>query len=302
MANMNLCSTLWKSQDELKQAYADAEKFLKEGKNLSLAEYQQAIDKLSKAKEEYNNSLYTKLPDGRKIYALDYLSLIKLCDSNVIDFEFLIRNQPDEFLREGRIIKLDIQALCIADIKHVSELTKLEWFNCVSTSESDLTSLTNLKNLKWLDCSYTQISDISPLSHLSNLQELRCKNTRISTISSLANLKQLKYLDCSNTGVSDPTPLAGLEYLENLNLSKTKILTIESLKMLNNLKMLDIEETAVSDASSLIGLKKLVDFHCSHTKISDLTALSHIPFIDAASCPLTNESKELAKLKKWSLL
>ena len=195
---MNLCQTLWASYNALKQAHSDAEMFLEEGKNLSLVDYKNALEKLSKAKEDYNKSFYTTLPDGREIYTLDYLSIIRLCDVNEVDLNEILAEQKDDFLVDRRVNSINLYGTKVSDLTPVAGLTNLIELWCYNTKVSDLTPLARLTNLNELWCYETQVSDLTPLAGLTKLQWLNCTNTQVSDLTPLANLTNLIYVNAEN--------------------------------------------------------------------------------------------------------
>lgn len=188
---MNLCKTLWESYDALKQAHAEAEMFLREGNALSLARFQQSIEKLSKAKKNYNDSLYTKLPDGREIYTLDYLSFIRICNDNDYDLNNILSMQGPDFLLDKRINSLTLDMIGLKKL-NTSDFTALTDLNC---SMNQITSIdvSGNKALKVLICEDNQITSLSTISHLQNLVFILARNNPLDNASKqLVESKGLK--------------------------------------------------------------------------------------------------------------
>lgn len=209
---MNTCQKLWESYEALKQAKAYTENMLNEGKKLSIADFDLAIEKLSKAKFEYNDSFYTKLPNGRIIYTLDYLSLIQICDTSRLTLDKLLLEQPEDFLNHN----LRINSLII---------------NQRGIKKLDITALTDLTKL---DCSYNDLPLID-ISRNIKLEEFDCRGNRIYSLKITKN-PALRILKFSNNEIHSIDISKNLD-LTHIYCSKNRLTTISTFKALPNLKV-----------------------------------------------------------------
>ena len=281
---MNLCHSLWSSYNALKQEYVELERFLKEENKITLFQFQEAIKKLTILKEEFNASLYTKLPDGKEIYTLDYISLIRICEANELDFLSVLERQDNESLSHNdHFLNQD---------KRINSL-KLGNLNLKSLDVSTFNALTELR------CSHNQL-EILDVSNNPKLIELHCTNNLLTHLNTSQNFS-LKQLSCScnlitTLDISKNTELRWLGCSENqlsyLDVSENTSLS-ELLCANNKLTKLD-----VSNNSNLTAV------YCRDNRIISLLSLldlQNLISVDAASNPLDEVSIQLAKIRRWKI-
>jgi hypothetical protein len=148
----DLCKQLWSSFNALKEATEEASEFLSEREDFTLAEINKRIKALSAAKDEYEKYHYTKLPDGREIYTLDYLAILRFCEKNNFSFKKVLGMQPDDFLEDRRVVKFLWTFAQGDDVSPLADLTSLRWLGGWGIEDLDLSPL-DLTSLELFDCS-----------------------------------------------------------------------------------------------------------------------------------------------------
>lgn len=205
---------------------------------------------------------------------------------------------------EGKIVRAELIAADLKDIKPLADLTDLRTVVCAvsrpdewreSSVKAPLSDLTPLKGLSLREVciSHTRVKDLSPLAGMP-LTKLDLTGTRVTDLSVLKGMP-LQDLALSHLNIRDIKPLAGLP-LESLNIGHTEVsdlapLTgmklkrliatasrIRDIKVLAGmpLKELNISRTELTDLSPLMGME-LDNLNMSQTRVRDLTPLAAMP-------------------------
>ncbi|MBD5145374.1 MAG: protein kinase [Ruminococcus sp.] len=168
------------------------------------------------------------------------LSNMGLNNSDIADLKYMTN-----------LTKLELDENNISDISVLSGLTNLQELKLTNNSIKDFSPVKKLKNLKIFKAAINNISDISFLSELTNIVDLRLGVNNISDISVLANLSKLEYLDLRANKINDISPLAKLENLSEIHIAKNNFTSLSPLKNQNNIKKLWIDKNQLQNISAL---------------------------------------------------
>ena len=190
-----------------------------------------------------------------------------------------------------------------ADVKDLSELSKLQFIEHLSLQQGDyenlsaISALTKLKTLTidGVTLKSEELKAIASLPELTSLSMVRCNLSNISELSAATGLISL---NLSNNTIRDLDPLSGLVNLEYLNLSHNAVTQLTALTGASKLKELDVSYNSVSSTVALSGCKSLevlrIDYnaltsfegldkvpelsklYANHNQISDITALAAV--------------------------
>ena len=171
----------------------------------------------------------------------------------------------------------------VSDLAPLTDLKKLQSFDCSDTRVSNLSPLATLYALTSIDCARTQVRDLSPLAALYPLTSIDCSGTQISDLAPLNDLRALESFSCPGTQVSDLAPLTPLHALTRIDCSRTRVGDLSPLAALHALVQIDCSGTQVSDLAPLGALRALTRFGCSETQVSDLSPLAEITSLSSIS-------------------
>lgn len=153
------------------------------------------------------------------------------------------------------LTKLELDGNNISDISVLSGLTNLQELKLSHNNIKDFTPIKNLKKMKVFKAANNSISDISFLSGLTNITELRLGINNISDISILENLSKLEYLDLRANRINDISALAKLESLSEIHIYKNNFRSLSPLKNQNSIKKIWIDKNQLQDISALSDYK-----------------------------------------------
>jgi beta-lactamase regulating signal transducer with metallopeptidase domain/Leucine-rich repeat (LRR) protein len=183
-------------------------------------------------------------------------------------------------INENKVPGLKLDLVTDSDMRHLADLTGLQWLNLSRTQVGDdeLTDLRALNTLQFLRLDDTQVtgSGLEYLKGLTGLKTLSLMGTRITDMSlvHLKGLTGLQELWLYNTQITDAGMafLKDLTGLRDLNLGHTRITDtgLTHLRGLTGLRELDLGGTSITDAGlEHLDLNRLTDLDVSNTQVTD---------------------------------
>lgn len=168
-----------------------------------------------------------------------------------------------------------------AEVKDLSELSKLPFIETLSIQQGDyenlsaIAALTNLTNLTIDGVTLTteEMEVIAALPDLNTLSMARCNLSSISELSAAVGLTRL---NLSSNTIRDLDPLSALTNLEYLNLSHNAVTQLTALTSLAQLKELDVSYNSVNSTVALSGCKSLDTLHLDYNALTSFEGLDKL--------------------------
>ncbi len=288
------CLLLMSACYEAKGDYVNAIAIL-ESSNSGSDAISERIERLKKAKEEYENGK-TVLICGEP-YAVD---------STMLDLsgKRIRSNRLDELSKLEQLTSLRLNNNLIMKLDFLKPLNKLVSLDLSDNQISDISALAYMQNLRTLHLDNNRIRDFTPLYNLDKLTTLTIGGMEISE-SQLEELKKalpgciifsdeaaediveirmggktfksdVTTLDLSNCGLTDIYALSVCTKLTSLNISGNYIHDLTPLMDMPNLKVLDLSNNKISNIGPLMGLTKLDKLNIEGNSVSSIAALSDL--------------------------
>lgn len=198
--------------------------------------------------------------------------VIKLENEAQIDLDAIWKNPNLKTITELRKVCMYLPP----EIKHLSHLTSLSIFNCVSLA-TDIGYLTNLRMLELHRCSITYLPD--EMKNFKNLEHLLIKEAQILDIVQICALTSLKslHLEC-NYIETIPKEISQLSQLTSIKFKmESNLRDIDALCTLEKLSTLEISFGKFEAIPSQIGLlKDLTNLDISCEELREISALSQL--------------------------
>lgn len=215
---------------------------------------------------------------------------------NVSDAHTLFTNQL------WNITTLDIPA----DVKDLSELSKMPFIEHLSIQQGDYQNLSNISALTKLKTlvidgvtlNTEEIKAIASLPDLTLLSMVRCN---LSSINELSAATGLTSLNLSNNTIRDLEPIRSLVNLEYLNLSHNAVTQLTALAGATKLKELDVSYNSVTSTIALSGCKNLEVLHADYNALTNVDGLDKLSGLFALSAN-HNQITNIASLSHLSKL
>ncbi len=296
------CLLLMSQCYEAKYDYVNAIAIL-ESSNSDSESIKKRIEKLKKAKEEYES--------GR---------VVLICGKQY-DIETTVLDLSGKGIRSGRLAELgkltELTSLKLADnelttLDFLKPLEKLVSLDLSKNKITDISALAGLRTLRTLHLDGNKIEDFSPLFGLKNLTMLTISDIEINE----SQLKELKeelsgcviYSDEAKEDIVNIS-LGGKSFksdVTELDLSGCGIKDISALSVCTKLTKLDLSDNQISDISPLVDIPGLTELDLSNNQISDISPLMSMTELKKLS--LSNNGirsaavlKELTKLTELRL-
>ncbi len=235
------------------------------------------------------------IPEG-DIWSSDALDVKELSLQEGLEFA-----SPTEFVEveihdgeHSHVVDEIVETVDISleDLRHFTNLTRLDFGGMGKHSISDLSPLAELKNLERLSITYgggemgenkdtAKIGDISPIAELDKLEVLYLENIKLTDLSALDGLDNLIRLSLGENLISDLTPISNLPNLIDLSIYDNKITDLSPLSTLPKLQYLLIGQNELSDLSPLSAITSLTSLGMYETNVTSLTPLSSLENLES---------------------
>ena len=223
-----------------------------------------------------------------------HLKEISLSGIKVADFSWL---KGSKYTLE----KAHIENSQVADLRALSECSRLNQLEFISSGLTLLDFLERMHSLEILDLKSNLITDVHPLQNLRNLKKLSLYDNRISEASSLTELFKLEDLDLGHN-VLYRFSLGYLERLRTLNLSQNHLAVMAeadisdaryrleklllngndiravhaSVENLKNLRVLALGSNKLNKVDGLEVVGSLEELYLDDNKLTDISILSKL--------------------------
>lgn len=157
--------------------------------------------------------------------------------------------------------------LCDNDLIKLTNLTRLDIFNCPNITDEGITQMTHLRSLSLVGSSDRKITS-QGIACLTNLEKLDL--TRNSQITDIAlTMHKLQHLDLTGNYTIADSVLDKLTNLTYLSLRSNTLITDAGLRPLVLLEELDLSWNRIVTDAALAGLTSLKTLHADRSKVTD---------------------------------
>ncbi|MCM1578985.1 MAG: hypothetical protein NC078_09330, partial [Ruminococcus sp.] len=211
--------------------------------------------------------------DKVSVIAITDTGYYRLKNGGYIHTDYISKNKPETTAAVQKAQAVPI-SITIKGKEYSTDLTELS-LSDMGLTTGDIADLKYMTNLTKLELDGNNITDINILTYLTDLQELKLTENNIRNFSPLKNLTKLKILKIGVNNISDISFLSGLTNITELRMGVNNITDLSPLKNLTKLEFLDVRANNVSDISVLAELPNLSEVYLYKNDLTDLKALKN---------------------------
>lgn len=167
----------------------------------------------------------------------------------------------------------------IADIKYLTNLTRVE---LSGNNLTDISVLRSIPSLEEIDATDNWISDISFMSELPNLKIVVMNNNPISDISVFRNFSTLEKIWLCDTYVTDISYIAKNKGLTEVGFNNCQIYSVEALRGMSKIRLLCLANCGLTDISPLADLTSLEELYMGYNMVTDFSPLNGLRNLETA--------------------